>query len=99
MHVIKLIGRNDIELGEPVVLQIGLQSLKRQVMRDFRVRRSVVWCRRRSAVCRRKKELPIVFWSEVVLMGAVIKVGVGSRRTAKTRQRDRPLIPWSNDRR
>src|SRR5262245_63185664 len=97
MHVVKLIGRNDIELGEPVILQIGLESLKRQVMRDFRVRCSVVWCRRRSAVCRRKKELPIVFWSEVVLVAAVIRVGVRSRCAVKARQRDRPLISWSDN--
>src|SRR5215471_15500814 len=98
MHIVKLVRRNDVELGERVILQIALQGLKGQVMRNLRIRCTEVWCCRRSAVCRRKKELPIVLWSEVVLMGAVIRVGVVSRRTAKTRERDGPLIPWSNDR-
>src|SRR5215471_12940135 len=99
MHIVKLVRCNDIELGEPVTLQIALQSLKRQVMRNLRIRSTEVWCCRRSSVCRRKKELAIVLWGEVVLMGAVIRVGVGSRRTAKTRERNRPLISWSDDRR
>ncbi len=86
MHVIILIGRDDVIRSLGVVRQVGRQLLQRRVVGCLDIRRAAVGRIHRAAIGRREEQLPRVLAGEVELMAAVIGIRITRTGAAEADQ-------------